>query len=147
LPELTPEQILATALGVAFGLALARWQARLRMAKSRRIGRRAERRARTLIKRAGFRVVDVQPSATVLVNVDGRDERFLVRGDLLVRKRRRLYLVEIKGGAGGGSVAHRGTRRQLLEYATVFDVHGTLLVDVPGARIQQVTFPELGKSR
>ena len=147
MPELTPEQILATALGIAFGLSLARWRARLRMAQSRRVGRRAERRARTLIKRAGFRVVDTQPSATVVVNVDGRDQTFLVRGDLLVRKRRRLYLVEIKGGAGGGTVAHRGTRRQLLEYATVFDVHGTLLVDVPGARIQQVTFPELNKSR
>jgi len=117
------------------------------MAQSRRVGRRAERRALTLIKRAGFRVLDAQPTATVVVNVDGRSESFLVRGDLLVRKRRRLYLVEIKGGAGGGSIAHRGTRRQLLEYATVFDVDGTLLVDVPGARVQEITFPGLRRSR
>jgi len=143
LPELTPEQLLAIALGVVFGLALARWRARLRMAQSRRVGRRAERRALTLLKRAGYRVVETQPSASVAVQVDGQEQRFVVRGDLLVRRRRRLYLVEIKGGVAGGTVAHRATRRQLLEYATVFDVDGTLLVDVPGARVQCVSFPGL----
>lgn len=77
------------------------------------------------------------------VVVDGKSETFQVRGDLLVRRRRRLYLAEIKGGAEVSSVAHRGTRRQLLEYACAFEVDGVLLVDMHRSEVRAVTFPQL----
>jgi len=143
LPEPYPEHFFIAASGIFFGLAYARWQVRRRMARSRRIGRSAERSAVKLLRRAGYRIVERQPTARVEVQVDDRIESFLVRGDLLVRHRRRLYLAEIKGGAGSGTIAHRATRRQLLEYATLFPVDGVLLVYVPARRIQRVRFPAL----
>jgi len=112
------------------------------MARSRRTGRKAERAAVRLLRRAGYRVVEEQPTARVQVEIDGRAESFLVRGDLLVRRRRRTYLAEIKGGEDSASVAHRGTRRQLLEYAAAFPVDGILLIQVKDRRIQRVVFPD-----
>jgi len=128
---------------VVFGLAWSRWRVVRRTARSRSVGRRAERRARRLLRAAGYRVVESQPSATVLVEVDGCTESFTVRGDLLVRRRRRLYLAEIKGGADVSTIAHRGTRRQLLEYSRAFPVHGVLLVDMHRGVIRRISFPAL----
>jgi len=85
----------------------------------------------------------VQPTAIVRVEVDGEIEEFTVRGDLIVKRRRRLYLAEIKGGPDVSRVGHRGTRRQLLEYACAFDVHGVLLVDTHRDVVQKVRFPAL----
>ena len=113
------------------------------MARSREVGKRAEQRALRLLRRSGYRIIDQQPVATVRVEVDGRSQSYQVRGDLLVRRKRRLYLAEIKGGAGVSSVAHRGTRRQLLEYACAFEVDGILLVDMHTGVVRSVTFPQL----
>ena len=138
-----PDQLIAAATGLFFGIAYMRWCVRRRMARSRRIGRSAERRAVKLLRRAGYRIIEHQPTARVAVEVDGQAESFLVRGDLLVRRKRKIYLAEIKGGAGSGTIAHRATRRQLLEYATLFPVAGVLLVYVPARRIQRISFPAL----
>ncbi|MHC4954716.1 MAG: hypothetical protein ACYTGZ_12595 [Planctomycetota bacterium] len=138
---LRPEHLFAAASGLLLGVGWARWRRRRRMAHSRRIGRTAERRAVRMLRRAGYRVVALQPSARVVVEVDGAAQSFLVRGDLLVRRRRRTYLAEIKGGDESASVAHRATRRQLLEYASAFSVDGILLVSVRERRIQRVVFP------
>ncbi|MHC4850136.1 MAG: hypothetical protein ACYTEG_17035 [Planctomycetota bacterium] len=114
-----------------------------RIARSRHVGLRAEKQALQLLRASGYRIVERQPAADVRVQVDGRAKSFRVRGDLLVRRRRRLYLAEIKGGAGVSSVANRATRRQLLEYACAFEVHGVLLVDMHRREIRAVTFPQL----
>ena len=45
------------------------------------------------------------------------------------------------GGPQVARITHRATRRQLLEYAAVFDVDGVLLVDAEGGRIHRVEFP------
>ncbi|MHC4409858.1 MAG: hypothetical protein ACYS0F_12740 [Planctomycetota bacterium] len=107
------------------------------------MGRRAEKQALRLLRASGYRIVDSQPAATVQVEVDGRTRSFQVRGDLLVRRRKKLYLAEIKGGAEVSSVAHRATRRQLLEYACAFEVDGVLLVDMHRSEVRAVTFPQL----
>jgi len=134
---------MVAAAGVALGLLWSRWRIVRRAARSRRVGRRAERRARRVLRAAGYRVVATQPTATVTVVVDGCPLSFTVRGDLLVRRRRKLFLAEIKGGAGGSSVSNRATRRQLLEYACAFSVDGVLLVDMHERAVRRVAFPGL----
>ncbi len=135
--------LLAAAAGAVFGLTWSRWRATRRIARTRRLGRRAEKQALRLLRASGYRIVDSQPTATVRVEVNGRARSFQVRGDLLVRRRKKLYLAEIKGGAEVSSVAHRATRRQLLEYACAFEVDGVLLVDMHRREVRAVTFPQL----
>ena len=52
-------------------------------------------------------------------------------------------VAEFKGGAGSSSVTNRATRRQVLEYAVLFDVDGVLLVDADTGTIHEVEFPTL----
>ncbi len=126
------------------GLVLGAWsrarRERARAARSRRRGRRGEARGLTLLARAGYRVVDTQAVAKVTVEVDGQAHTFDVRADAIVARRGRRWVAEIKAGDATASVAHRHTRRQLLEYAHAFDVHGVLLVDVPARRVREVIF-------
>lgn len=131
------------ALGIWLGLGLARAAARRRMGRSRTMGRRGEEIAFRLLKRAGFQILEEQPSAQTYVSVDGQRHAFTLRGDALVSKQGRCFLVEIKSTSHSADLKHRDTRRQLLEYATAFDVEACLLVNAERETIQVVTFPAL----
>ena len=130
-------------MGLLLGAWLVRFRIRRRTARCRRLGRAGEKEALRLLARAGFRVIDTEVGATGQVVVDGEPHEYTVRADALVRRRFRRYVAEFKGGAEAASIANRATRRQLLEYASVFDVHGVLLVDATEGRIHRVRFPGL----
>ena len=125
--------------GTCIGLSVAASRARRRIARARRDGRRGEARALRLLRRAGYRVVEVQPAAELAVRVDGGLERFVVRADAIAVRGWRRYVVEVKTGAAA-SVAYPPTRRQLLEYARVFRCRDLLLVDADRGRIHRVRF-------
>lgn len=130
------------AAGGWVAIAWTRWRRARRIARLRRAGTRGERRGRALLEAAGFRVEVEQPTAMLEVLVDGERHCFQVRADFLVSRGRRRYIAEAKGGAEVATVAHRGTRRQLLEYARAFpEVDGLLLVDAVGGGVQRVVFP------
>lgn len=74
--------------------------------------------------------------------VDGESQQFRVRADAIVSRRGQRFVVEFKGGQDVARVGHRGTRRQLLEYAFAFPADGVLLVDAVGGRIARVEFPQ-----
>ncbi len=141
--------MLAVALLVALwlGARLGAWWARRRvvrrLARHRRAGTRGEETAARLLEASGYRIVERQPTAVLRVQVDGVERAFDVRGDFLVRRRRRHYLAEAKGGSISADVATTATRRQLLEYACAFDVTGLLLVDAQEGTIHEVAFPGL----
>jgi len=99
-----------------------------------------EHSAEKLLKAAGFRIAQRQPGATVQIWVDGDPLVIAVRGDLLVRRRGRLYLAEVKTGDKAPRITHGPTRRQLLEYRYAFDVDGLLLVDADGGTIREIAF-------
>jgi len=107
------------------------------------MGRAGEKTALRLLARSGFKVLETEVCATGEVLVDGEPREFLVRADALVRRRRRRFVAEFKGGAESASIANRATRRQLMEYASVFDVDGVLLVDAARGRVHRVRFPAL----
>lgn len=132
--------LLLLVVGVFAGLLIARRTIRRRTADSRRLGERGRKRAHKLLRRYGFEVLDTEVSAPGLVQVDSEIHEYTVRADALVRRKRRTYVAEFKGGAQSSSIHHSATRRQLLEYACVFGVDGVLLVDAHADRIHYVRF-------
>lgn len=128
------------ATGLLAGLAMARRRVQAHAARARKLGRRGRARALALLGRYGFEVLETEVSAPGLVQVDSRLEEYVVRADALVRRKRRTYVAEFKGGPVAGAIQNRATRRQLLEYSCVFGSDGVLLVDADADRIHYVRF-------
>ncbi len=127
-------------VGLWLGLVISRL---LRSASSKRrnsVALDAEHEAEALLEAHGYRVLERQARASFTMQVDGEPVTVLVRADLLVRRKGRTFVAEVKSGQLAPSLAHAPTRRQLLEYALVFDAHEVLLVDVPSRKIQSVCF-------
>ena len=137
-------------LGVLFGASLlggalllqcvvcARW---LRAWRSRRLGRRGEAQARSLLAAAGYTIRDDQCSRRYSVRIDGKDRLVDLRADFVVERRGETFVAEVKGGTVVNDPLHTPTRRQLLEYEVAFEVDGVLLVDAPNRKILRVEFP------
>ena len=144
MPELTLTHalILAAVIGIWIGLRLARriraWRARRRM----RRGVAGESRALRLLARRGYTVVQSQPPALGELIVDGEPVEFEVRADAIVKRKRRRFVAEFKTGRAA-SVRSRHTRRQLLEYAVLYEADGVLLVDATRGTIHAIEFPML----
>lgn len=122
------------------GILLARF---LRGAGSRRRNRVAqdgEAEAERILSRAGYRVVERQARAVWSMRVDGEEVDVEVRADLIVRRRDRLFVAEVKTGERAPDPTHPPTRRQLLEYSLVFGADAVLLVDVPARAVRSVSF-------
>ena len=132
--------LLSLWIGLYLGLRATRFAVGRRTARSRRLGRQGEARAWQLLERVGFRVVEREAVAEGRIRVDGTTVTFRVRVDALVERGGRLFVAELKGGPEASKITNRGTRRQLLEYAFVFDVEGVLLVDAYTGRIHTVQF-------
>lgn len=103
--------------------------------------------AEALLEGHGFDVVDRQVTTRWDLRVDGRAHEVSCRADLLVERRGKVYVAEVKTGARAVDPRHPATRRQLLEYALVFPVDGVLLVDVEAGSVHHVEFPSRGPPR
>ncbi|MFK7930654.1 MAG: hypothetical protein AB8H79_20880 [Myxococcota bacterium] len=119
-----------------------RWRASSRSRSSNRRAQRSEAQAEKLLRRSGYRVEARQVQGAWTLSVDGTPVHVKCRADLLVRRRRRRYVAEVKSGVDGCNPAHPHTRRQLLEYGRAFDVDGLLLVDMVRGRISEIRFPD-----
>lgn len=121
------------------------WWARFsRSWRWKRLRRRAaegEREAEILLRRAGYRIVARQVAATLHYRIDGRAEEIAVRADMLVSRRGRTEVVEVKTGRVAPQPTLTATRRQLLEYAHAFDVDSLLLVDPDAHTVTRVGLP------
>ncbi|MCP5071054.1 MAG: hypothetical protein GY946_31205 [bacterium] len=135
--------LLMVAAGTWMGLRLTRGVTNRRVARSRSLGRVGRDRALRLLRRGGYSVLEEEVTGEGTVLIDGVPEDFLVRADALVRRKRQVFVAEFKNGPEASRVSTRATRRQLLEYAWVFDVDGVLLVDAESGAIQHVVFEGL----
>ena len=72
--------------------------------------------------------------------------RFALEADLLLSRRGRRYIADVKFGRLAAALDHGPTRRQLLEYALAYDVEGVLLVDMGSERIHEVKFGVLDRT-
>lgn len=114
-----------------------------RVAGHRKLGADGERRARSLLKKEGYRIQAEQSSGSYSLLVDGERVPVRLRADFIVERRGRLYVAEVKSGEESVKVTGRATRRQLLEYLFAFEVHGVLLLDMQESCIREVSFPPL----
>jgi hypothetical protein len=104
------------------------------------LGRRGEASAVSLLKAAGYTILDDQLRLPCSYLVDGEVISYSVRVDFLVEKAGHRYVAEAKNGPSASDPRTSATRRQLLEYAVVYGAYGVLLVDVPGRRVRVVEF-------
>lgn len=138
--------IAGAALGAALvllTLALGRAWRRQRWRRRLRRGRWGEEQAPALLEKLGFEVLAAEERLEGVVEVDGEARSFEVRVDFMVRRRRRIYAVEVKTGERAPDPLQRSTRRQLREYAALLGVDGLFLLDMEARELHDVRFPEL----
>ena len=120
------------------------WLARRPRVLARRRARRGlegERDAEPLLHRAGYRILERQPTGSWRIDVDGEALDLRLRADFLVWRRGRRFVADAKTGERAPRITHGPTRRQLLEYRLAFDVEGVLLVDPERGTVQEIVFP------
>lgn len=121
---------------------------RRRAGRARTLGRKGERDAKRLLKKAGFRIEAEQPTGRLGYLVDGEPREAVLRPDFRVRRGRRRYVADAKAGVDATNLGKRGSRRQLLEYALAFpEADGVLLVDTERGAVHEVAFPGLRPQR
>jgi len=133
----------AALVGAIVGQRVVRgWRAMRLRARMRR-ARVREAFAAPLLARGGYTVLASQVTAPCPILHDGELRTPDVRADYLVARRGRTYVAEAKSGPRATDPTERATRRQLLEYAVVYDVDGVLLVDTEAGTVSTVEFPGL----
>jgi hypothetical protein len=118
---------------------------RARLAARFRRSRRLEAGAAQVLAAAGYTVLATQVTAPCVVTEGGAPVTSDLRADYLVERRGRTFIAEAKSGPRATDLRERGTRRQLLEYATAYDVDGVLLIDMEAERVIEVAFPALAR--
>lgn len=135
-----------TAFGLLLGIIATIWI--LRLLKSRRHRHRsvraklAEEKAQDLLERKGYEIIESQKRMPLVFFVDGQRTETVVIADYIVKKRRRIYVAEVKDRDLEGKLLDPGIRRQLLEYNAAFKPDGVLLVDMKNGRVHLVGFGE-----
>ena len=112
-----------------------------------RRAREGEIAAEVLLRARGYRILDDQSRRQGHMFVDGERVEYQVRADLLVSRGFRTYVVEVKTGKSAPNPKHSATRRQLREYAEVYEVDGLLLADMSAGQLREVHFPYRGQAR
>ena len=136
--------IIILLLVVALLLLMGRWR---QSSGHRRAVQRAQRAAageeaaEGLLEAHGYTVVDRQVRCLWWMDVDGEEEEFELRADLLVERGGERFIAEVKTGQRAPDPSYPPTRRQLLEYRLAFDPYGILLVDMESHEILTVDFP------
>lgn len=107
-----------------------------------------ERRAEVMLERRGWRIIERQPRRPFRFAVDGATREVELRADLLVARRGRLFVAEVKTGSRAPRIETSSTRRQLLEYRVAYrEADGVLLVDAENDVVSEVVFPLSGERR
>lgn len=129
---------------VVIGLIFSKLRQYLGRSRRRRRARRAasaEEKAASVLRNAGYRIVEEQARIAWRLSVDGQNEGFTLIADYLVMRWGTLWVAEVKTGERALALQHGPTRRQLLEYSFAFGVRGVLLVDAERGRLRRVSFP------
>ena len=119
-----------------------RWWRRRRALRRSERAARGELTAESILRDAGYHVLERQPRCELKIMVDGHPFIVDLRADLLVEKKGRTMVAEVKTGKSAPRIDNKATRRQLLEYRIAYeDAEGVLLVDAESRKISEVTFP------
>jgi len=118
-----------------------RWRGSVRAQRRSARSLAGELEAERLLARLGFEIVARQVGLEWAIACDGEDHPVELRADLLVERRGRRYVAEVKTGIWAPLLTNAATRRQLLEYCVAYDVESVLLVDVEEGRVCEISFP------
>lgn len=133
--------LLAAVLLVLLTLRIRRWwKARLLGARMD-VAAEGEVLAERWLVANGYRILERQASRRCIMHINGRVAEYDVRADLLVERDERRLLVEVKTGEAADP-RFPATRRQLREYASVFEVDAVYLFDASNQRLHQIEFVE-----
>lgn len=135
--------VLSASLAIFWALELRKFWRTWTLQRRFRLAEELENLAGSLLEEHGWTVLGAQVEAVGRVVVDNRIEQYKVRVDYLVQNEKgQLYVAEVKSGTSVTKITHRETRRQLLEYAYIFqDAEGLLLIDMNNRTMKLVRFP------
>jgi Holliday junction resolvase-like predicted endonuclease len=102
--------------------------------------RQAEKEAEKILRKKGYTIIDAQKSKPLHISIGDKIHRYLVRIDYLVRKRGKVYVVEVKNGEKVPYITNRETRRQMLEYYLAYQPNGIILLNMKNKSISEVKF-------
>ena len=102
-------------------------------------GRKSERKAIKLLIKKGYKVINQQLTTKGYLYENGNRVDYKVRPDFMVTKDKVTYIAEIKTGLSA-SIETISTRRQLLEYSTLFNSSKVILVDISKKEIKVIEF-------
>lgn len=83
--------------------------------------RKGEYEAEQLLEQNGYTIIATQEKRPITIYLNNEPVVSYVKADLIVEKKGRIYLAEIKTGNEANPRLPR-VRRQLLEYQTIFNV-------------------------
>lgn len=135
--------ILVAIITIILTLYIKKWWNAILSTKRFRRGNKAERKAKKLLKRNGFKILQEQYPLKQHVHLDDQILKIDLQVDYLAEKKKRKYLIEVKSGKSATKVTNSATRRQLLEYYHLNPFDGLLLVDMETKRIHTIEFPSL----
>lgn len=145
-----PQSLLALAAALALlaatvfvTLALRRWWKARLLARRMATAASAEAHAEQWLRVHGYQVLARQLSGQGTLTVDGQPYPFDIRADLLVQMGDERVIVEVKSGDAADPFLP-STRRQLREYAAVFDVSALYLFDATRGQLHRIEFPADG---
>ncbi len=98
-----------------------------------------EVKAKNVLECAGYKIIGSQVQENVVMYIDGEAHESFVRADYLVQKKRKRYVVEVKTG-NQADMKKPNVRRQLFEYANLFQVDGILFIDMNLEKIYTIDF-------
>ena len=106
-----------------------------------------EKEAKGFLEKKGYRIIDEQSVHYHNYTVNGEEKQTKLIVDYVVRKNKKIYLVEVKSGKSAISIKDKNTRRQLLEYDTVIENDGVFLLDMEHKKMQLIKFYSKSKQR
>ena len=142
-PALLVAMVASALCAEAARITLAGWLRSFRARRRAGRARTGEVDGEALLRRLGYRILERQPKRFMTLEIDGEQREVELRTDLLVSRKERVLVAEIKTGARAPSIETKTTRRQLLEYRIAYDgeAAGVLLVDAEAGEVSEVVFP------
>lgn len=132
--------LLLVFITIVLSLRIQKWWLGVKTNRIFKKGRGAEEKARKVLKKQGFKIIQEQYPLEHDFYIDDKAISIDLRVDYLVQKKHRKFLVEVKSGQSAPTIFNKDTRRQLLEYHVVNPFDGLLLLDMESKTIKEVKF-------
>jgi Holliday junction resolvase-like predicted endonuclease len=133
--------VVLLALAAYLALFIRRWYKARILHTRMQLASEGEQSAERYLLAQGHKILERQALQRATMHINNRVAEFDVRADLLVQMGDDIALVEVKTGEAADP-RHPATRRQLREYADLFDVDRLFLFDATAQKLHEIHFPE-----